>query len=35
MWIAGWRIPFLVSILLLAISVWIRMQLAKARRSCG
>src|SRR5580698_1537170 len=27
MWIAGWRIPFLVSILLLAISVWIRMQL--------
>src|SRR5580698_2154943 len=30
MWIAGWRIPFLVSILLLAISVWIRMQLAES-----
>jgi hypothetical protein len=28
--IAGWRIPFLVSILLLAISVWIRMQLAES-----
>ena len=27
MMISGWRIPFLVSILLLAISVWIRMQL--------
>ncbi len=26
----GWRIPFLVSILLLAISVWIRMQLAES-----
>lgn len=28
--ISGWRIPFLVSILLLAISVWIRMQLAES-----
>jgi MFS family permease len=28
--IAGWRIPFLVSILLLAISVWIRMQLSES-----
>src|SRR5580698_5282244 len=28
--IAGWRIPFLVSILLLAISVWIRLQLAES-----
>jgi MFS family permease len=28
--IAGWRIPFLVSIFLLAISVWIRMQLAES-----
>ena len=26
----GWRVPFLVSILLLAISVWIRMQLAES-----
>ncbi|MDB5814000.1 MAG: putative metabolite transporter, family [Rhodocyclales bacterium] len=26
----GWRIPFLVSILLLAISVWIRLQLAES-----
>jgi MFS family permease len=26
----GWRIPFLVSILLLAISVWIRMQLSES-----
>src|ERR1700675_3419569 len=30
MWVSGWRIPFLVSILLLAISVWIRMQLAES-----
>ncbi len=30
MTISGWRIPFLVSILLLAISVWIRMQLAES-----
>src|SRR5580693_7832632 len=28
--ISGWRIPFLVSILLLAISVWIRLQLAES-----
>src|ERR1700722_10709105 len=28
--IAGWRIPFLVSIFLLAISVWIRMQLSES-----
>ncbi|MDQ0470740.1 MFS transporter [Labrys wisconsinensis] len=26
----GWRIPFLVSVLLLAISVWIRLQLAES-----
>ena len=26
----GWRVPFIVSILLLAISVWIRMQLAES-----
>jgi len=26
----GWRVPFLVSVLLLAISVWIRMQLAES-----
>jgi len=26
----GWRIPFLVSVLLLAISLWIRMQLAES-----
>jgi MFS family permease len=26
----GWRIPFLVSVLLLAISVWIRMQLSES-----
>jgi MFS family permease len=30
MWVSGWRIPFLVSIFLLAISVWIRMQLAES-----
>lgn len=28
--IAGWRIPFLVSILLLAISVWIRLQMQES-----
>jgi len=26
----GWRVPFIVSVLLLAISVWIRMQLAES-----
>jgi MFS family permease len=37
----GWRIPFLVSVLLLAVSVWIRLQLSEspassqARRWCG
>ena len=28
--ISGWRIPFLVSVLLLGISVWIRMQLSES-----
>ena len=28
--IAGWRIPFLVSVLLLGISVWIRLQLSES-----
>ena len=28
--IAGWRIPFLVSVVLLGISVWIRLQLAES-----
>ena len=26
----GWRIPFLVSVLLLAVSVWIRLQLSES-----
>ena len=29
----GWRIPFLVSIFLLAISVWIRLQMRDFRPS--
>ncbi len=31
----AWRIPFLVSVLLLAISVWIRLQLNESRSSSG
>jgi len=29
-WVAGWRIPFLLSIFLLAISVWIRLQMQES-----
>jgi len=29
-WVAGWRIPFLLSIVLLAISVWIRLQMQES-----
>ena len=29
-WIAGWRIPFLLSVFLLAISVWIRLQMQES-----
>ncbi|HEX2727635.1 MAG TPA: MFS transporter, partial [Beijerinckiaceae bacterium] len=29
-WIAGWRIPFLLSVVLLAISVWIRLQMQES-----
>jgi MFS family permease len=29
-WLAGWRIPFLVSALLLAISIWMRLKLSES-----
>jgi hypothetical protein len=29
----GWRVPFLLSIILLAISLWMRLKLSKARCS--